>query len=240
MCTSSQLTIVIPAKNEAKLIGRLLTSLATQAYPQISNTSVLVADAASTDGTPDIALAFAGSLNIRVVPGGLPSVGRNAGAKLAQSAYVLFLDADVELRDPTLLRRAVELMERKKLHCATTNIAASDGGPMDHLMYFANNLVQRLSPWFFLPFSTGMFMLFDRKVFEELGGFHEQALFAEDYLLSKKVSPRRFGIVPGRIYTTSRRFRKMGHWAMVRLFLKTALNSGNESHFRQDHKYWQT
>ncbi|MGH9508772.1 MAG: glycosyltransferase [Terriglobales bacterium] len=231
---------MIPAKNEAKLIGRLLISLTMQDFPQMPNTNVLVADAASTDGTPGIVLSYTDRLRVRVIPGGLPSVGRNAGARLADRRYLLFLDADVELRDPTLLRRVVELMDRKRLHCATTDIAASDGGPMDHLMYFANNLVQHFSPWFFLPFSTGMFMLFDRKVFEELGGFHEQALFAEDYLLSKKVSPRRFGIVPGRIYTTSRRFRKMGHWTMVRLFLKTALNSGNERHFFQDHKYWPT
>ncbi len=203
------------------------------------NTKVLVADAGSTDGTPAIVQGFADRLRVQVIPGGLPSVGRNAGARLADTPFVLFLDADMELRDATLVRRAVELMVRKRLHCATTNIAASDGLPMDHLMYFANNWVQRLSPWFFLPFSTGMFMLFDRKVFAELGGFHEQALFAEDYLLSKKVSPFRFGIVSGRIYTTSRRFRKMGHWGMVRLFVRTAFNSWNDRHFLRDHKYWQ-
>ncbi len=203
------------------------------------STSVLVADATSTDGTPDIVLSYADRLRVRVIPGGLPSVGRNAGARQADTRYVLFLDADVELRDPTLLRRAIELMDRKRLHCATTDTVASDGRPMDHLMYFASNLVQRLSPWFLLPFATGMFMLFDREIFEKLGGFHEQALFAEDYLLSKKVSPRRFAIIPGRTYTTSRRFRKMGHWTMVRLFLWTALNSRNERHFLKDHKYWQ-
>lgn len=203
------------------------------------NTKVLVADAASTDGTPAIVQSFADRLRVQVIPGGLPSVGRNAGARMADTPFVLFLDADMELRDPTLIRRAVALMERKRLHCATTNIAASDGTFMDHLMYFANNWVQRLSPLVFLPFSTGMFIMFDRKVFTDLGGFHEQALFAEDYLLSKKVSPFRFRIVSGRIYTTSRRFRKMGHWGMVRLFVTTAFNSWNERHFLRDHKYWQ-
>ena len=44
---------------------------------------------------------------------------------------------------------------------------------------------------FLKPFATGMFMLFDREVFWELGGFNEKALFAEDYLLSKGVSTSR-------------------------------------------------
>jgi hypothetical protein len=88
------------------------------------------------------------------------------------------------------------------------------------------------------PFSTGMFMLFDRERFHELGGFHEQALYAEDYLLSKKVSSWRFGITRGWIHTTNRRFRNMGHMKIVTLFVKTVLNSFNERHFLRDHGYW--
>ena len=73
-------------------------------------------------------------------------------------------------------------------------------------LYLGNNIVQQFSR-LLKPFSTGMFMLFDRKRFQELGGFHEQALYAEDYLLSKKVARRRFGIVRGKALTTNRRFR---------------------------------
>ena len=58
MNTTSELTIVIPAKNEAKLIPRLLTSLMNQDYSKMSSTKVLVADANSTDGTPEIVLEF--------------------------------------------------------------------------------------------------------------------------------------------------------------------------------------
>ncbi len=202
------------------------------------STPVFVADAGSTDGTPDLVMGFAGRLNVSVIPGGLPSVGRNAGARLATTPYVLFLDADMELADPTLLRRAVELMKRKSLHCVTTNIWCRDGSFADNLLYSGNNVVQSMSR-FFSPFSTGMFMLFDRNKFEELGGFHEQALYAEDYLLSKKVDCRRFGVVTGRVLTTNRRFQKMGHFTIVRMFVKTALNSWNEGYFLRDHKYWQ-
>src|SRR5436305_14804956 len=93
--TASELTVVIPAKNEAKLIPRLLTSLMNQDYLRMSSTRVLVADANSTDGTPEVVMLFRQRLNVSVIPGGMPSVGRNQGAALADTKYVLFVDADV-------------------------------------------------------------------------------------------------------------------------------------------------
>src|ERR1700682_6806470 len=97
MNTTRELTIVIPAKNEANLIPRLLTSLTTQDYSKMSSTKVLVADAHSTDGTPDIVLSFRGRLNARVIGGGMPSVGRNHGAALADTPYGFFLGAGTAL-----------------------------------------------------------------------------------------------------------------------------------------------
>src|SRR5438270_8508307 len=64
MTTANELTIVIPAKNEAKLIPSLLTSLTRQDYSKMPNTRVLVADARSTDGTPEVVLSFRGRLNV--------------------------------------------------------------------------------------------------------------------------------------------------------------------------------
>jgi glycosyltransferase involved in cell wall biosynthesis len=239
MNTANELTIVIPAKNEAKLIPRLLTSLTMQDYSKMSSTRVLVADAHSTDGTPDIVLSFRGRLNLRVIRGGMPSVGRNHGAALADTPYVLFLDADIELAHPSVLRRALELAQRKNLHCVTTNILCRDGNWIDKLLYASNDLFQYLSRWH-RPFATGMFMLFDTEKFRELGGFNEQVAFAEDYLLSQQVQRNRFGIVRGGVYTTNRRFQKMGHFRVTSLFLRTAMNYWNSNYFLRDHKYWQT
>jgi hypothetical protein len=88
------------------------------------------------------------------------------------------------------------------------------------------------------PFSTGMFMLFAKSTFDRLGGFNEGALYAEDYLLSKQVRNRKFGIVRGAIHTTNRRFKSMGHLRIVGMFLKTMMNSWNDSYFLHDHGYW--
>ncbi|HUA16402.1 MAG TPA: glycosyltransferase [Verrucomicrobiae bacterium] len=228
---------MIPAKNEAKLIPRLLTSLTTQDYSKMSSTRVLVADANSTDGTPEIVMSFRDRLNVSVIRGGVPSVGRNQGAAQAETSYILFLDADIELADRSLVRRCVEKAQAGQLHCVTTNIVCRDGSWVDQLFYGINDLFQYLS-YLHRPFATGMFMFFDRKKFWELGGFHEQILFAEDYRLSQQVDRKRFAVVRGGVYTTNRRFQRMGHLRVGWLFLKTAMNYWNEKYFLRDHKYW--
>jgi glycosyltransferase involved in cell wall biosynthesis len=234
----AELTIVIPAKNEVAMLPRLLESLARQDYEGMGETRVIVADASSTDGTVEVALSFLDRLRVEVIEGGLPSVGRNAGARVAVSPYVLFLDADVELAEPTLLRRAMWRMRRRKLHLVTTNIACREGSFFDDALYMGNNFMQRVGA-VLKPFATGMFMLFDREAFWALGGFNERALFAEDYLLSKGVARTRFRIVRGKVLTTNRRFQKLGHWRMVWMFFKTMMHSWNDKYFLRDQGYWE-
>lgn len=234
---SSELTIVIPAKNEAKMLPKLLNSLAKQDYDGIAGMRVIVADAGSTDGTVEVALSFRDRLAVEVIEGGLPSVGRNAGARLATTPYVLFLDADVELSESTLLRRALWRMRKRKLHLVTTNIACRHGNFFDDVLYMGNNFMQRIGA-VLKPFATGMFMLFDREAFWALGGFNEKALFAEDYLLSKGVARTRFRIVRGKIWTTNRRFQKLGHGRMVWMFFKTMMHTWNDKYFLRDQGYW--
>src|ERR1035438_3999380 len=145
MNPANELTIVIPAKNEAKLIPRLLTSLTNQDYSKMSSTKVLVADANSTDGTPEVVLGFRDRLNVSVIRGGMPSVGRNNGAAQADTPYVLFLDADVELADRSLVRRCVERAQRGQLHCVTTNILCAEGSWLDQAFYAGNHFFQDFS-----------------------------------------------------------------------------------------------
>src|SRR3954465_4700915 len=87
--SENKVTIIVPAKDESQLLPLLLESLCHQDYPHINSTRVFVADGKSVDSTDQIALSFASRLNIKVIPGGLPSVGRNAGAQRSNTPYVL-------------------------------------------------------------------------------------------------------------------------------------------------------
>jgi hypothetical protein len=86
-----------------------------------------------------------------------------------------------------------------------------------------------------------MFMLVDLDQFDEIGGFDELALYAEDYQLTRQFKRNRFRVIRGGIFTTNRRFRRMGHWKIVRAFLSTAINGHKPGYFRNEqHKaYWE-
>lgn len=126
-----EVTVLVPARDEAESIGRTVRSLAAQG----SDLEVLVVDDQSSDGTAQIARAAAdGVLALRVLVGQpLPPgwAGKlwalEQGLAHVARPYVLLLDADIELTPwlvPTLLRAARErnatlVSIMAELHCAT-------------------------------------------------------------------------------------------------------------------------
>lgn len=235
---NDELTVVIPAKNEAGYIGTLLDSIAKQDYPLVRTTKIFVADAGSTDGTQDIVRGFQDKLMVEIIPGGFPSKARNNGARKAKSKYVLFVDADMEMRDPTFLRSAVSLIKRKHYHLVTALIKCNERGTFfDQLLYFLNNVAE-VGSKFFSPMATGMIMLFDKHWFDKVGGFNERVNYAEDYYLSKQTEPRRFGVLWKYILATNRRFESTGRWKVLGLFMDTMLHSRRPEWFFTDKHYW--
>ena len=238
---NTELTIIIPAKNEAANIRKALRSVAGQDYLKTHRVSVILADAESSDDTRDAAWWAASDygLGLTIIPGGLPAVGRNAGAELATTRYVLFLDADVELEDPALLTNALDEMQAKALHCLTTDIYVTTPATYwwSRLAFIFTNICQRGSRFLGIPFASGMFMLFDRDAFLRLGGFREDAMFAEDYMLSKLVGWKQFRVIAGGVRTSDRRMR-MGAWRLAKLFFGTAFLAHKESTFTKDRGYW--
>jgi len=101
-----RISIVIPARNEASNLSRLLPTLNAQGLPPHE---ILVVDDQSSDGTADLAT----SLGARVVEGKDLPVGWygkpwacQQGADAASGDWLLFLDADLELESDALERLA--------------------------------------------------------------------------------------------------------------------------------------
>src|SRR3989338_6213998 len=130
------LTIIIPTKNEESYLPRLLESIRTQTLQPVE---VIVSDAQSTDATREIAVSF----GARVIEGGPISFGRNAGASHAHTDFLLFLDADVELRDPHFLEKALEEMVERRLRIATCDVFPLSDAFIDHAMHKAYNTYVR-------------------------------------------------------------------------------------------------
>lgn len=93
--TVVSISIIIPALNEEKMIGRCLESLAKLAFAR-DRFEVLVVDNGSQDRTLAIAESFKDRLNLKVLQqaGVRISALRNLGARAASGGILAFLDAD--------------------------------------------------------------------------------------------------------------------------------------------------
>jgi glycosyltransferase involved in cell wall biosynthesis len=231
------LTIVIPCKNEERYIQDTLFNLKQQG---IGQTKIYLADANSTDNTREIAREYAKDLNLNltIIPGGLPAVGRNNGAKLSKTPYVLFLDADITFTSLSAIEQALDTISNRNLNMVSSNPVYR--GDVDWLAWFLLK-INKIATLFLSkthPFAIGGFTLVDRGIFLSLGGYDEKATQAEDWLLSKQVPINKFEIIPDLFTQDNRRFKKYGYFNMIKLILKNWWNRNNLDYFKKDQKYF--
>lgn len=199
------LTVVIPTKNEEVYLPKLLASLATQT---LQPKAIIVADAHSTDRTREIARA-AGA---QVIDGGLPGVGRNRGAEQATTPYVLFLDADVELTDPTSLARMMDGMRKRGLDIATCEVSPLEAGKVDQLLHGAYNRYAKVVQHIF-PHAPGFCILVRRSVHKKIKGFDETVIFCEDHeYVQRAARVGRFGVLDVKVPVSIRRLERDGRF----------------------------
>jgi glycosyltransferase involved in cell wall biosynthesis len=232
-----ELTIVIPCKNEEEYIGRLLEEISLQ---RVGSTEIILADANSTDKTVEEAVktSFHLGLNLRVAPGGLPAVGRNRGAFLAKTKYVLFVDADVTFTNKFSLLDCLEKTKEGDYDMMTTTpVYRGDGNFRASALFFLNKISTK---WLSKrsPFAIGAFTLIKKEKFEDLGGYDEEVKHTEDWLLSKKVKPSKFLLIPDLITQDDRRFKKFGYLRMITLCWMNWVNQNNQDYFLRDAGYW--
>jgi glycosyltransferase involved in cell wall biosynthesis len=96
------LSVVIPARNEAQHIGAALRSIARQDWP-LERLEVVVVDNGSQDETVAVVRAFAlahPALAVQVLHEPVPGVARakNRGVTAARGHWILFMDADSRMR----------------------------------------------------------------------------------------------------------------------------------------------
>jgi glycosyltransferase involved in cell wall biosynthesis len=206
------LTVIIPTLNEIAYLPGLLDALDIQTrHPE----ELIVADAGSTDGTAELAR----KRGARVIHGGMPSIGRNAGARATNGDIFLFLDADV-LPPPDFIARVLEEFERKEYDVATCFLAAINENPLDRILSAGTNLyfwvIQSIS-----PHAPGFCILSKRIAHEKMGGFDESLMLSEDIDYARRAKRHgKFGILTGvRIPVSMRRVGKEG---VVGLGLKYA------------------
>ncbi|MFT4343369.1 MAG: glycosyltransferase [Candidatus Woesearchaeota archaeon] len=197
-------SIIIITKNEEKNLPHLLNDIKKQDYAPLE---IILSDAKSTDKTRLIAKRN----KCIIVEGGMPSVGRNSGAKKAKGEILLFLDADVRLPS-AFLKQNIQEFKARNLGCAGCYVKPLGNNSIDKLFHYILNmymcLVQRI-----YPHMPGFCIFATKKVHNAIKGFDPTIKLSEDsnYIMKAgRISSFRM-LSSQKIHASVRRFHKEGY-----------------------------
>ncbi len=202
-----KLSIIVPALDEAALIGATLASLASL---RARGHEVIVADGGSADATREIATPLAD--RVIVAPRGRARQ-MNAGAAAASGEALLFLHADTRL--PVDADRLI-LDSLRKIPWGRFDVAIEGRSTLLPVIAFLMNLRSRLS-----GIATGDQAIFVRR--DAFPGFPEIALM-EDVAFSKAMKRRSPpACLRQKAVTSGRRWEERGPWRTMLLMWRLRL-----------------
>lgn len=228
---TAALSFILPAHNEARLLASTLDAIHAAAGELQSDYQIIVVDDASTDGTARIA-ADGGAEVLRVEHRHI-AAARNAGAREASGALLLFIDADT-LIDAAVLRAAVQAVAA----------GAVGGGAAVRLQgraAFSVRLVESFLVWAFrvVGIAPGCFIFCTRAAFETAGGFDQSYYAGEDVAISRALARQgRFVILREAVRTSARKLRTFSGWEHLRLALLFALRGRRMLRSRDELGLW--
>ncbi len=178
-----RVSLLVPARNEAAVIGASVWRLLAQRYPDFE---VLVLDDQSDDNTAEVARSAAmGDERLRVLPGEpLPGgwLGKNwACHQLAAQAsgdVLVFTDADVRWQ-PEALAALMALLERHHSDMLTVWPTQETHGWAERLtvplmalavLGYLPEVLVRYTPWAAFAAANGQCLAFRREAYRAIGG----------------------------------------------------------------------
>jgi|SRR5687767_7808231 len=233
--TEIRLSFVIPARNEAALIGEVLEAILTSVAQAsgierndlwLPDTSfeVVVVDDGSEDDTAEIVRSFADDAGVRLVPcvGRTCGAARNVGTAASSGRVLCFVDADTIVPDKAV-DRILELHENEGRCLVLYRLVSREPGIRAWAWWSFWGLARHLP----LARAKSMpaFMSCDRAHFESYGPFKESWLIAEEWPLTGaayRYHPERFLYDRTLTARTSSRRMELQPFGYVRTFLKWA------------------
>jgi glycosyltransferase involved in cell wall biosynthesis len=178
---TSSISILVPARNEADNIQLLLKDLISFDYPKLE---IIIYNDLSTDQTAAIVSQFANHhLSVQLINGTeLPEnwLGKNFAchqlAKQAKGDFLLFLDADVRVKNG-LLERALNYTQKQQLSLLSifpkqimTKLGTKLTVPLMNwiLLSLLPLVLVRRSSWQSFSAANGQFMLFEATKYKQL------------------------------------------------------------------------
>jgi chlorobactene glucosyltransferase len=223
-------SVLIPARDEAAVIGETVRRFLAQDYPRFE---VILLDDASTDNTASLALeAAAGDPRFRVMSGApLPPgwAGKNWAcqqlSELASSELLVFSDADVRW-EAGGLSAVVACMLQYKADTFTVWPTQQAVGWAERLVVplmmfsivsYLPEIAVRKIPWTAFAAANGQCLAFRREAYQKIGGHAAvKGEIVEDIVLAKKTKKMGLqlvmalgnGLIHGRMYRDWRTVRE--------------------------------
>jgi glycosyltransferase involved in cell wall biosynthesis len=220
------ISFVIPAHNEAELLGRTLLALHESARAAGAPYEIIVVDDASTDATAALARdhgAQVVAVNFRQI-----AATRNAGARAAAGDALCFVDADT-LVPGQLLRAALRAL---RAGAVGGGAAVRFDGPVPlYAMLLEQVVLPVLLP--LLKMAPGCFLFCTRRAYLGAGGFDESLAWSEEVAFGKRLKRQgRFVMLREAVITSGRKVRAYSALEMVKVGVRLALGQ------REALDYW--
>ncbi|MBI5225755.1 glycosyltransferase [Candidatus Micrarchaeota archaeon] len=201
-------SVIVPTYNEEEHLERCLDSLRSQSF---AADEIIVADGGSTDGTLDIARAWADSVVIerkRTI-----AAGRQAGADKASGRWLVFADGDSYYPKDWLLD-LLRPFANAGVSCTHGKVLFNDANRLEQFM------TDRIAPKLFktalqlgYPSGAGSNLAIRSDIFKKMGGFNTDLVTAEDVDLQRRALQygRNVYVEDAVAYISARRLRSWGY-----------------------------
>lgn len=223
------ISFVIPAHNEAPLIGATVRAL-HEAAAGLEH-EVIVSDDGSTDGTGEMAQRE-GAKVVRIESRHI-AAARNAGAKASRGEMLVFVDADTIVPRESV-RQAVRAIERGA-------VGGGAGIRFDGWVPGYLRVAMVVLVWVFrvLRLAGGCFVFCRREVFEAAGGWDEKFFVGEEIHLVRALKRYgRFVVIREPVITSGRKLRTYSLRELLATLFRIARRGRSAGMSREGTEMW--
>ncbi|MFL1997205.1 glycosyltransferase [Lysinibacillus sp. 1P01SD] len=210
-----KISIIIPAHNEEKYIGKCLESVSRASKLYKNQVEIIVVLNRCTDRTEEIAKSY-DCIIVKNNDKNLSKI-RNAGVEIASGEIIVTIDADTQMNEHVLSKAQENLISGKYIGGGVT-------GKFERMSLgiFVSTLLL-IGPLLFKygAISVGIFWCY-KKDFQSINGFNENMLMAEDADFAKRLkvwgkkNGKKYGTIQNGMLTSTRKFDKHGDWVLLK------------------------
>jgi glycosyltransferase involved in cell wall biosynthesis len=202
MQNKNLISVIVPTKNSADFLEACLKSVKNQSY---KNIELIVVDNHSTDNTEAIAKRYADKFYSK---GPERSAQRNYGVSKSKGEYVVIIDSDMELSRDVIKSCVQKVLENNEVKAVIIPEESFGKG------FWAQ--CKKLERSFYVGIDwMEAARFFDKKLYQELGGYNENMVSGEDWDLSQRAAATgKLGRINNYI------FHNEGHLKLIRTLRK--------------------